>query len=126
MRPSHRSASYQFHAPTLEVRESELISPFVVGGWQCHTALGANLPTNFQPADSIKGLATNKSGRESCSESRKVRTVDRPLHILQEVGHIHNANIQRSLTHRIQMAKQRGDQQLLDALASEFRAIAPF
>jgi hypothetical protein len=82
--------------------------------------------TQASPVIGTSAINTKNPGVAGglCSESRKVRMLDRTFHILQEVGQIHTVNIQRSLTHRIEIAKQRGDQNLLNALESESKAIA--
>ncbi|MGV0025915.1 hypothetical protein [Phormidesmis priestleyi] len=132
MRPSRRSASYQFNVPTLEVRESEILRPQSSGGWQCHTAMAASHGLNVTQAQTAMATKNSSVAGGPYSESRKMRTIDcfelpvrgRTLRILPEVGQVHTGNIRRSLTHRIEMAKQRGDRKLLNALESESRAIA--
>jgi hypothetical protein len=139
MRSSHRSASYQFDVPTLEVSESEILHPQTVGGWQCHTVVSASPCLNLNPEGAAKNLGSKDSGIKNLGvadshahQSQPLRSLDRfelpaqghALNILQEVGRIHAVNIQRSLSHRVEMAKQQGDQRLLRALESESRAIA--
>jgi hypothetical protein len=117
MRLSHPSVTYQSHVPTLEVTEGEIWAGFQTKGWQCHTL------ENVYPGWSFNGKEqpAQKSGKSAQGDdcSRTIRMHDRTSHLLKEVGQIHNANIQRSLRHRIQKAKDRGDDQLLEALKSE-------
>ncbi|NJR51211.1 MAG: hypothetical protein HC780_18170 [Leptolyngbyaceae cyanobacterium CSU_1_3] len=118
MRLSQRGVIYQSRFPTLEVTEAEILLRSQTKGWQCHTLENA-YPGGL--VDSEDG-ATQQSGKsvvQRDDRSRQVRMSDRTCHILKEVGQIHNANIQRSLRHRIQTAKDRGDYQLLEVLKSE-------
>lgn len=122
MRLSYHRVSDYPSLPTLEVTEHEILNGYRVGGWQCQTLLD-----NFQLQPEANNEFLKKNFGKSAVEhsiSRQVRAIERTPSILREVGQIHNANIQRSLAHRIQVAKERNDEKLLQALELELRGTA--
>ena len=132
MNLSYRGVSYEYKSPTMEVREEEVFGRY--RGQPCSLGYVRHVPT--------PPLATN---RVVCGDVHYIsRLADRPItnlaevetrqsvfpsdrsseKILDEAKNAHLANIHRSLERRLQAAKARGDELLLNLLQAEIEEMA--
>jgi len=141
MKLSYRGIPYDSVSTPINMIESEAVGHYRGGNF--HFAYPRHIPVP-QPALELKyrGVAyqTNASGgSESISPATRaakaaVRDVFRPTGvdqarsairtrqaILSEVARVHRQNIERSLQHRIEVAKSRGDQNLVNVLEREMQ-----
>ncbi|PSB20833.1 DUF4278 domain-containing protein [Phormidesmis priestleyi ULC007] len=122
MRLSYRSVSYEYAPPTIEVTESEIQGKYRVAPWQCHTLAEAQVPQAPQRLENQNSAYSQRDRsqieRTQLSHTLPVRST---FNILQQLKRIHSANVYRSLEHRMQVAKDREDFQLLQVLESELR-----
>ncbi len=120
MRLSYRGVSYDYTPPTLEVTESEIQASYRGTSWKCYTLAEAPIPRSPHTLKGQKGFYSQRdfSQIERSSQAQPIRST---FNVLQQLKRIHKANIDRSLEHRMQVAKDRGDYQLLQILESELR-----
>lgn len=115
----HRGVSYQPTPPSLELTEREIQERHQPSGWACRTLAEMGVACSM-PAKTV----VDSSAPKVVSEVAQARSVIRPFSASKEVEKIHRVNIQRSLTRRIQIARERGDKVLLQALESELSETA--
>jgi hypothetical protein len=143
MKLSYRGVRYDSVSTPIDMVESEGVGHY--RGSSFHFAYPRHIPVP-QPALELKyrGVAyqtTATGGAESISPAVRaaraaVRDVFRPSGvdqarsairarqaILGEVAKVHRQNIERSLQHRIEVAKARGDQNLVNILEREMQQI---
>lgn len=143
MKLSYRGVRYDSVSTPISMVESEGVGHYRGGSF--HFTYPRHIPVP-QPVLELKyrGVAyqTNaKGGAESISPAMRaakaaVRDVFRPTGvdqarsairsrqaILGEVAKVHRQNIERSLQHRIEVAKARGDQNLVNILEREMQQI---
>ncbi|MBC7822307.1 MAG: DUF4278 domain-containing protein [Candidatus Parcubacteria bacterium] len=120
MRLSYRGVSYEYTPPTLEVTEGEIQGSYRGTSWRCYTIAETPIPRSPQPSETQKGFYSQQDFSH-IERSSQTRPICSTFNVLQQLKRIHKANIDRSLDHRMQVAKDRGDYQLLQVLESELR-----
>jgi hypothetical protein len=143
MRLSYRGASYEYTPPTLEVTESEILGKYRGQTWKRQTL--QTVPE--QPVQELKyrGVAyvTDQAGKvRTVAQSRSLPAVEtvvrpvtnqtfRPISAVNafrrnrtDWAEVHRHNLMQNLEHRIQVAKERGDQNLVNQLETEMRHLA--
>ncbi len=120
MRLSYRGVSYEYTPPTLEVTEGEIQGSYRGTPWKCYTLAEAPIPRSPQASETQKGFYSQQDFSQ-IERSSQARPICSTFNVLQQLKRIHKANIDRSLEHRMQVAKDRGDYQLLQVLESELR-----
>ncbi len=122
MRLSYRGARYEYTPPTLEVTEGEIQSNHRGTSWRCQTI--AEIPVSQSPHKSgtQKGFYSQQDFSQiERSQPSQTQQICSTFDVLQQLKRIHKANIDRSLEHRMQVAKDQRDDQLLRVLESELR-----
>jgi hypothetical protein len=137
MKLSYRGVSYEKTSPTLEVTESE-----IVGKYRGQT-YNVAYPRHIAVPDAIVNLSyrgvpyfigktgTTRDALErqiSCEGmaplgDRKLPTDTSRRKVLDNAAKSHLANIHRSLEHRIQVAKAKGDENLIRLLEAESKQL---
>lgn len=130
MKLSYRGANYEYNQPSLEVTEGEILGHYRGVNWRCHTLREMPIPQPGQPLH-YRGMAY-RSGEQSelcpveVAQSAIVRSqipcTTAPFR--HEVSRVHRANLERNLEYRLQIAKQTGNQALVDLLEAERRQLA--
>jgi hypothetical protein len=141
MKLSYRGASYEYTPPTLEVTEGEIIGRYRGQILRRHTA--RNAPP--QPIVELKyrGVSyyTDRSGgvNTAVRPQAKVNAVTPTTapaakaaitapsalrRAKEEWLQVHRSNLRQNLERRLQVAKERGDQNLVNQLESELQYIA--
>lgn len=105
MRHSRFTQSYLSHTPSLEVTEAEMGRSSK--SWTCQTIAQMNIPQ----AD-LADLEV-----QSSVKSRRLGIVRRS----HSIAEVHRGTMHRTVTRRMQAARERGDQRLLRALETELR-----
>jgi hypothetical protein len=138
MKLTYRGVEYDYNPPVLETTLSE--TPGQYRGQTSHYAYVRHLPipqpaerlcyrgvayqttrtgeiqqlgdrTSAKPA--LTNLANKLTGSSSAAQARRT--------LLKESSVLHQQSIARSLQHRIEIAKQKGNQPLLEQLEAEMR-----
>ena len=143
MRLSYRGASYEYTPPTLEVTESEILGKYRGQPWKRQTLQA--VPE--QPVQELKyrnvAYVTDRAGKvRTIAQSTSLPVVEpvvrpvtnQPLRPISAVNvfrrnrtdwaEVHRHNLMQNLEHRIQVAKARGDQNLVNQLETEMRHLA--
>lgn len=122
MRLSYRGVSYESNPLTLEVTEGEIQGKYRGASWKCHTLAEAQIPQAPQRLKNQNSVYSQQDRaqieRTQLSQTLPVRST---FNVLQQLKRIHSANVYRSLEHRMQVARDREDDQLLQVLESELR-----
>jgi hypothetical protein len=141
MKLSYRGASYEYTPPTLEVTEGEIIGRYRGQVLRKHTV--QNVPP--QPIVELKyrgvsyytdrfggvNAAVKPQAKANVSEPATVptprATITTPSALRrakEEWLQVHRSNLRQNLERRLQIAKERGDQNLVNQLESELQYIA--
>ena len=122
MRLSYRGVSYESNPLTLEVTEGEIQGKYRGASWKCHTLAEVQIPQAPQRLKNQNSVYSQQDRaqieRTQLSQTLPVRST---FNVLQQLKRIHSANVYRSLEHRMQVARDREDDQLLQVLESELR-----
>ncbi|PSN15549.1 hypothetical protein C7293_06880 [filamentous cyanobacterium CCT1] len=138
MKLCYRGVEYDYNPPSLEVRESELTGQY--RGRPVTFSYVRHLPVT-QPIGNYtyRGVdySTNCYGQVeppvAASQRQPVFQAGRPVagrglqarrHLLREAADAHRVNIQRSIQHRIEVARAQGNDQLLRQLEDELHQLA--
>ncbi|PSN11682.1 hypothetical protein C7271_24330 [filamentous cyanobacterium CCP5] len=138
MKLCYRGVEYDYNPPSLEVRESELTGQYrgrpVTFSYVRHlpvtqpignyTYRGVDYSTNCYgqvqpPAAATQRQPVFQAGRPVAGRGRQARR-----HLLREAADAHRVNIQRSIQHRIEVARAQGNDQLLRQLEDELHQLA--
>jgi hypothetical protein len=129
MKLSCRGVQYEYHQPTLEVTEGEMLSQYQHLGRRCHTLKDIPLPLSHDPQP-VRGdrnvLNPPQDTNSNIGASRQVRFCS-PLPIAsigQDLDRVHRTNLHRNLERRLQIARERGDYHLVALLETESRQLA--
>ncbi|WP_017300942.1 DUF4278 domain-containing protein [Nodosilinea nodulosa] len=138
MKLCYRGVEYDYNPPSLEVRESELTGCY--RGNRLNFSYVSHVPVPQPVADyNYRGVgySTNsqgqvqpttevaqrqpvfQAGRVSAGQGLRARR-----HLLREAADAHRINIQRSIQHRIEVARAQGNDQLLTQLEDELHKLA--
>jgi hypothetical protein len=137
MKLCYRGVDYDYTPPSLEVRESEITGRY--RGRPTHFKYVSHLPIP-QPVASYTyrgvGYSTNAQGqvqpaavapqRQPIFQAGRVVAggLQARRHLLKEAADAHRVNIQRSIQHRIEVARSQGNDQLLRQLEDELHQLA--
>ena len=138
MKLCYRGVAYDHNPPSLEVTESEMQGHY--RGHSLRFSYVKHIPFPQPVADlTYRGVPyqTNAQGQvqqvdASTTPSRRLFQADRlvspmgnaRLSLLREAATAHRDNIERSLNHRIEVARSQGDEQLLNQLEAEMHQLA--
>jgi hypothetical protein len=129
MKLIYRGVDYEYTQPTLEVTEGEILGRYRGAAWRCQTVQELPIPRSGSRL-SYRGVSYSSDSTASPIEAlhpmqvaqaiatrRTIPCTTGPLR--QEVARLHQANVRRNLEHRLQVAKQHGDRQLIALLEAE-------
>ncbi|WP_072015992.1 DUF4278 domain-containing protein [Leptolyngbya sp. KIOST-1] len=138
MKLCYRGVDYDYNPPSLEVRESELTGHYrgrplrfsyvrhlpVTQPIGNYTYRGVSYSTNchgqIQPPVAVpQRQPVFQAGHGTASRGLQARR-----HLLREAAEAHRVNIQRSIQHRIEVARIQGNDQLLRQLEDELHQTA--
>ncbi len=120
MRLSYRRVSYSYTPPTLEVTEQEIQNRVWQSGWACQTLAELGISGGTCAVGDRSG--TKKTPHQEPATSHSLLVPTSPAQ-LQEINRVHQANLQRRLQLRLQAARERGDQELIQLLEAEARQL---
>ncbi|MGD1866628.1 MAG: DUF4278 domain-containing protein [Phormidesmis sp.] len=142
MKLTYRGIQYDYNPPMLEVTESEIACKYR-GQSAAYTyvrhvpipqpaenlryrgvayqtnrygqvqQLSEATPASVNTGGALSGLRSKLTGTSAAAQARR--------ELLNEASELHQSNIARSLAHRIEVAKEQGNQTLLEQLESEMR-----
>ena len=139
MKLCYRGVEYDYNPPSLEVKESEIYGCY--RGRPTRFAYLRHVPIP-QPVANLRyrgvNYTTNTQGQvvspEKITEQRQplfqnIRLTDNSMMqarraLLREASNVHRNNIQRSLQHRIAVARAQGNQLLIQQLEDELHQLA--
>jgi len=148
MRLTYRGASYERNASPLEVRESDILSKNWQNQQQCRTLQENLYPLTYRgvryTTDQVAtALSTpmsrsaqtltyrgvkyvrNANGSTQLAPSTETSSVpNTTMAALKELSRIHQENLRQNLARRLQAAKARGDQDLVNLLEAESKQLA--
>ncbi|MGB3312683.1 MAG: DUF4278 domain-containing protein [Nodosilinea sp.] len=138
MKLCYRGVEYDYNPPSLEVRESELTGHYrgrplkfsyvshvpVTQPIGNYTYRGVDYSTNchgqVQPSTAVpQRQPVFQAKRAAAGTALKARR-----HLLREAADAHRVSIQRSIQHRIEVARTQGNDQLLLQLEDELHQLA--
>ncbi|HIK43303.1 MAG TPA: DUF4278 domain-containing protein [Leptolyngbyaceae cyanobacterium M65_K2018_010] len=138
MKLCYRGIGYEYNPPSLEVKESEITGCY--RGRPLRFSYASHVPVP-QPVAHLTyrgvGYTTSSEGQSQAPspapETRQpifqaVRTVENPAlkerrYLLQEAAEAHRKNIQRSLDHRLAVARAQGNEKLVQQLEEELHQL---
>jgi hypothetical protein len=140
MRLCYRGVEYDYNPPSLEVKEQELVGKY--RGRPLHFNYVSHVPVPQPVANlSYRGVpysttsqgqvrpstATPEQQRHSVFQG--IKSSDNSVmrarrHLLKEAAESHRTNIQRTLQHRIEVARAQGNDMLLKQLEEEMHQLA--
>lgn len=115
MKSSDRGISYESNPPALELTEGE------IGGKYRGANCKPHYPRHIPITQPVVGLATPTAVPTS---AEAMSTVSSRQQILDELTNTHLANIRHTLEHRLQVARAKGDQNLIRLLEAEAEQIS--
>lgn len=149
MKLTYRGASYEYNQPSLEVRESDILTQNRSAYQRCRTLQenglhmtyrGVKYTTDqmaaaFSPAPShraaqalsyrgVKYVRLPDGSTQLVEPGRPVVVPHVASLAVKELSRVHQENLRRNLERRLQAAKARGDQGLVSILEAESRELA--
>ncbi|WP_421658783.1 DUF4278 domain-containing protein [Leptothermofonsia sp. ETS-13] len=131
MKLSYRGVNYEYQPLTLEVTENEILGKYRGVNWRCHTLNEMPVPQ----ADRVlkyRGVAyhTNRNVETCQADStqsarpRAIKPVAASAVVTRKaIEETHRENLRRNLERRLQAARERGDQNLVNLLEAESRQL---
>jgi hypothetical protein len=133
MKLTYRGVSYEYNPPTLELTEGEIGGKYRGANWRQSYLRHIPIP---QPVANLKyrGVAYSTGhpvdveasqlrkryvNGETVTTAEAVPTVSSRKQLLDELNNAHLTNIRRNLEHRLQVARAKGDQNLIRLLEAE-------
>lgn len=135
MKFSDRNISYESHPPDLESTQCETGNKFRGTSWRQKYPrhIRATEPRDLKyrevsyctgsPEDVEEMLKATSIAPEN-KNNQAALTKSNRQQVLEELHDIHLSNIRRNLEHRLQVAREKGDQNLICLLEAEFEQIA--
>jgi hypothetical protein len=138
MKLCYRGVKYDYSPPSIEVKESELTGRY--RGRDIHFSYVSHIPVP-QPVANLTyrgvGYTTTTQGQvvspipqteQRQSVFQGIKTADHPVlkarrHLLIEAADAHRISIQRSLDHRLAVAKSQGNDRLVRQLEEELHQL---
>lgn len=150
MRLVYRGASYDYNSPSLEVRETDVLRRNQGAYQRCKTLQEASYPltyrgvryTTAQVAEALSSTPAlrgpqklvyrgqqytkypNGAIAKVAADKAAVRVPNTTAELFKEVSRVHQDNLRRNLQHRLQIAKQQGNQALVNLLEAESKQLA--
>jgi hypothetical protein len=149
MRLIYRGVNYDYNPLSLESRESDVLRRSQGAYERCKTLREANYPltyrgvqyTTSQVAEALAEVPVLRSSQlmtyrgqqyikhpsgavESVVADKPVTVPNTTAGLFREIGRVHQENLRRNLEHRLEIAKQRGDQSLVNLLEAESKQLA--
>lgn len=148
MRLTYRGASYEYNSAPLEVRESDIFSHNWEAQQRCKTLSEKSYPLTYrgvryttdQVATAFSAPVLRSPQTLSYRGAKYVRNVDgtttqivpsvqpsvpsTTMAALRELSRVHQDNLRQNLARRLQAAKARGDQELVNLLEAESKQLA--
>ncbi|UBF28086.1 DUF4278 domain-containing protein [Kovacikia minuta CCNUW1] len=131
MKLSYRGVNYEFTPPSLEVTEGEILGKYRGVNWRCHTLQETPIPQINQTL-TYRGVSYGPNrvnnqvptmGAQAGSTRTLKPVVPKAFPVRKQAEEVHRANLLRNLERRLQVAKERGDQNLISLLEAESRQI---
>ncbi|MEO0406991.1 MAG: DUF4278 domain-containing protein [Cyanobacteria bacterium P01_A01_bin.135] len=139
MNLSYRGATYRYAPPTVEQLESDLVGRY--RGHRVRFSYPRHLQTSHTAATlSYRGVPYRTGESSADQAAQPAPRATRPLQdllafrsraaqtqrgaVMQELASVHHQNLYQLLEHRIQVARDSGNQQLVDQLEQERRQMA--
>ena len=128
MKLSYRGVAYDYNPPAIDMVEGEIGGKYRGQSWRMEYPRHIPVP---QPAVDLKyrGVAYSTYTKASTqpaipiTSSRKLAYITKSCSVSQDLTDTHLANIRRRLEHRLQVAKNRGDERLIRMLEAESRQL---
>ncbi|HAX78537.1 MAG TPA: hypothetical protein DCY88_22570 [Cyanobacteria bacterium UBA11372] len=119
MKMSYRGVAYEYEPPTIDMVEGEIGGKYRGQPWRCSYPRHIPVP---QPALDLKyrGVAYSTYGK---AQPGAIAQTGNPRKVCPELAETHLANIRRRLEHRLQVAKDSGDQKLIRMLEAESKQL---
>lgn len=149
MKLIYRGASYEYNSPSLETRETDLLRRHQGAYQRCKTLQEASYPLTYrgvrytteQVAEALSSTPTLRGPQklvyrgqqyikypngaiESVVPEKAVRIPNTTAELFKEVSRVHQDNLRRNLQRRLKIAKQQGNQSLVNLLEAEFQQLA--
>ena len=136
----YRGVEYDYNPPSLEVREGEILGKY--RGRPLHFNYVRHVPVPQPVADlTFRGVPYRTTAQGQVCPSEVAHEQQRPSvfqgikssdnsimrarrHLLKEAAESHRNNIQRTLQHRIEVARAQGNEMLLKQLEEEMHQLA--
>ncbi|WP_071518388.1 DUF4278 domain-containing protein [Geitlerinema sp. PCC 9228] len=125
MKLTYRGISYDYEPPTLDMEEGQMGGKYRGQAWKLRYP--RHMPT-MEPKSSLKyrGVAygTEATGKavpvqDQPRQPKKTAANAPSVALLEDMAKLHHENICRRLEHRLQVARERGDEMLVKALEEE-------
>lgn len=137
MKLRYRAVDYDRVPPTLELTEGEIMGQYRGVNWRCHTLKEVPVP---QPSHDLQYRGVAYRSGQTPKQQTPVAVMERTLtapqtlaaatvgsiqrfnlgrEALSELDRVHNTFIRKSLEHRLEVARRRGDQNLIAMLEAE-------
>lgn len=115
MKLGYRGVAYEYEPPTIDMTEGEIGGKYRGQPWRCSYPRHIPVP---QPTLDLKyrGVAYRTNTQQPAIPATSSRTSP-------ELAETHLANIRRRLEHRLQVAKNSGDEKLIRMLEAESRQL---
>ncbi|MEM6450080.1 MAG: DUF4278 domain-containing protein [Cyanobacteria bacterium P01_D01_bin.105] len=142
MKLTYRGAEYDYNPPMLEVTESEIVCQYRTQPTHYTYVRHVPIPqaaerlayrgVSYQTSRKGEVLSENSALSSSSSIASKFRTLRHKLmgnssasqarrKLLKESSQLHRESMVRSLQHRLEVAQQQGNDQLIQQLEAEMR-----
>jgi Domain of unknown function (DUF4278) len=128
MKLTYRGVAYEHNPPAIDMVEGEIVGKYRGQPWRIEYPRHIPVP---QPAADLKyrGVAYSTYPKASTqpaipiTSSRKLAFITKSCPVSQDLTDTHLDNIRRRLEHRLQVAKNRGDESLIRMLEAESRQL---
>jgi hypothetical protein len=128
MKLSYRGVNYELTPPTLEVTEGEILGQYRGVSWRCHTLQEMPVPqvnlaltdrgVTYNPNQETDQV-TSSAAWGAATKPAKPVFVPKAFPVRKQTEQVHRANLLRNLERRIQVARERGDLNLIGLLEAE-------
>jgi hypothetical protein len=128
MKLSYRGVAYNNDQQDLEVAEGAILGKYRGVNWRCHTVREMPVPElnqtlRYRGAYYGQPVASVAIAQEKFPPLNAINALTTAT-VLRETDRVHTSNLRQNLEHRLQVARSRGDQQLVRLLEAEFQQLA--
>jgi hypothetical protein len=135
MKFNDRSISYESHPPDLELTQCEIGNKYRGTSWRQKyprhiRATEPKIDLKYREVGYCTGSPEDiegsllKATSTAPKNNKAALTKSSRQQVLEELHDIHLSNIRHNLEHRLQVAREKGDQSLIRLLEAEFEQIA--